>query len=91
MTYVYLIRCSDLPYYKIGLTTNLLERLEALQTANPLPLTIVCTCGFSSFGAARRAECDCHRTLAKERMHGEWFQLTPEQVAQLRCDMALAE
>ena len=88
---VYLIQCGDLPYYKIGVSCDMGDRFKNLQSCNPHELTVLCTCGFGSSKAAYAAEADCHRKLFKERIRGEWFQLTDVQVRQLKHDMVVAE
>lgn len=53
---------------KIGFTTNLEGRLEALRTASPGGLTLLTTiCG--TLGA----ESYLHHMFAKDRISGEWF------------------
>ena len=88
--YVYLIRCGDSSFYKIGVSENPIERLRDLQAATPYPLSLVVTCNFASKIVARQAETDAHRQLDKHRMNGEWFDLTPKMAQQLKYDMIVA-
>ncbi len=39
--YIYIIQCGDFPYYKIGITNNLEERINGLQLGNPFRLHII--------------------------------------------------
>ena len=90
MTFVYLIRCGTLPYYKIGISDNPQERLEALQVANPLRLYLLMTCGFPTKVAAKLAESNVHLSLSAQNIWNEWFELSKEQVECLKCDMIKA-
>jgi len=90
MSYVYLIKCGDLPYYKIGISDSPSERLDAIQKCNPLPLSLLMICGLSSRTAASQAELQIHLKLKPHNIHGEWFELSREQVEILKCDMAKA-
>jgi len=54
---------------KIGFATDPLARLYALQTGNPLRLTII---GLRA--GTRNTERDIHRRLSGARMVGEWFE-----------------
>lgn len=82
--HVYLVRCGDTEYYKIGFTTHTPEsRLPALQTGNPLPLRLV----DQFYGPTASAdETFLHRLLTpySAGMGGgrEWFYL-PEHVAEI--------
>ena len=89
-SFVYLIQCGDLPYYKIGVSDRPEERLMGLQTANPQTLSLLATCAFDNKNLAVQAEQDAHKKLWKEHIRGEWFELNPEQVMTLKCDMIRA-
>ncbi len=88
--YVYLIRCGDSSFYKIGVSERPNERLRDLQAANPHPLSLVVTCSFASKIPAMQAEADVHIQLDEHRMSGEWFDLTPKMAQQLKYDMIVA-
>ena len=85
--YVYLVRCSDTSFYKIGVADNPTSRLKELQIGNPYPLSLVVTCGFPSSRVAKRAESDAHKQMEKYNIHGEWFDLSPKAVEQLKFEM----
>lgn len=89
MFYVYLIQCGDSNYYKIGVSENVCERVKSLQMANPFTLRLIIVASFGSQEAARSAETDAHHSLRDSRIHGEWFELTPLQAAQLTLEMEM--
>ena len=90
MSYVYLIRCGDTNYYKVGISENPNERLVCLQASNPHPLTVVALCLVGCKAEATRVEGETHRNLSKYHVQGEWFELPDDVVAQLTMDMAYA-
>ena len=55
--------------------------MQALQTSNPFELRLVHT-----FVAdpAEDAEVQLHARFAANQLEGEWFRLTPEQIAELQ-------
>jgi len=64
---------------KIGLTTQLNQRLKQLQNESPIPLQIV--------GALRgdeKVEAAIHERFRKLRLHGEWFEPSTELVEFIR-------
>jgi|SRR5579859_2725410 len=73
---VYLIKSSD-AHYKIGQSTNVRARLNELQGASPLKLSLeyVIPCANLKIGEAY-----LHGLFASRRLHGEWFDLTPVDV-----------
>ncbi len=58
---------------KIGRARNVFRRLESLQAGSPVQLVILTT---MPGGSVREAE--LHRQFAHLRLHGEWFQDSPE-------------
>lgn len=78
--YVYVIG-SDINHYKIGISKTPQKRLQTLKTANPGQLCIVHT--FIA-DPAEKAEAELHQRFAANRLNGEWFALTEEQIAQLK-------
>lgn len=74
---VYFIGMKDGPI-KIGISGNIKSRLRALQTSNPIPLTLLAT---TDGGGLMEAE--YHRRFAKHRLSGEWFQRCPEIEAEI--------
>lgn len=75
---VYLIGCADAPEtFKIGRTGNLKNRFAAISGGNPFKPYIV-----HVFYTQRNdlLESELHRQFAGKRTHGEWFQLSDEDV-----------
>jgi len=79
--YLYLIKCLDA--CKIGITSNLEERMLYLQSANPFKLDVLCVKSF--FGKdskllARENEKILHEKFFHRNLHGEWFLLTHDDI-----------
>jgi hypothetical protein len=74
--FVYLVCCGD--RYKIGRTRDVAKRLRSLQTAASLPLVLVASAAVEDSAAS---EAELHRRYAHRRTHGEWFALTPDDLA----------
>lgn len=68
---VYLLRIVDTDYFKVGISTNLHQRLDDIQSGMPLSVALV-----RSFEQenAREVERTIHQILDKYRIRGEWFQ-----------------
>lgn len=73
----YFIGGEDGPV-KIGFTDNLPKRLKALQSHSPVPLQVLAVTGGGIF-----AEMEYHERFAQHRLHGEWFERTPEIEAEI--------
>lgn len=73
---VYFIRCGR--NVKIGRTTTerFEDRLRELQCGNPVELEVLGTID----GADSWLEAALHRQLARERVRGEWFPLSPHLI-----------
>lgn len=76
--YVYLMRAGTTNMYKIGNAKNVQARRKAIQTANPLPIIIVAVLRTTM---ANMLERKMHAFFRTKRVNGEWFLLTPEDVA----------
>jgi hypothetical protein len=79
MEYLYLIRCNT--FVKIGITNDIDYRLRTLQTGNPYPLAVLATFEFAN---ALPIESRLHKKYSRFRVRGEWFELTDEQVSEIR-------
>jgi hypothetical protein len=81
MGIVYLIRQLDQEgkeLYKIGVTKNPIEvRIKCLQTGNPCKLDLQ---GFYTSENYKKIESFLHRLYQSNRLEGEWFKLTSQQV-----------
>lgn len=71
---VYLIHCSEIGLYKIGITDDLYVRFSQLQCDSAFPLTVTATylCWAPT---APLFEKLLHECFAHCRTHGEWFKL----------------
>lgn len=65
---VYVLGTSDSNTVKIGRTTNLNQRLAAIQRMSPIPLSILWT-----HPGGSQLEANLHRHFKALRSHGEWF------------------
>lgn len=71
-----------LPICKLGHSENPDQRVQALSTAHYQELSIDSQLCFRSREAAKKFEKECHSHFASRRKRGEWFDITPEDVAQ---------
>jgi len=73
--YVYFIEAGNRknPPVKIGVTTNVENRIASLQTGNPYSLKCKALITCSSRGEAYGLESYLHYRLRKLRLNGEWF------------------
>lgn len=83
--------------YKVGLTSDIQRRLDALQTASPVDLQVHHTFEVADVYEARVAERAAHERLASHRVRGEWFDCSLQSVVaaiskpNIVCVGALAE
>lgn len=79
MNLVYFIRAGESNRVKIGTTSDFLGRMAALQSASGVELHLLGTlCG----GGAHE-ERGWHRYYAHKRLHGEWFEFTAIDFAEI--------
>lgn len=76
---VYLIRNTVTKRIKIGTTRNITSRLQNLQTGNEAKLQVEAQCGGDT-----TYERQLHKRFAKQRVRGEWFTLTEDEIQQLK-------
>jgi citrate lyase gamma subunit len=76
---VYLLRIVDTDFFKVGISTNVEQRLYDIQAGMPLPVALV-----NSFDQenAREVERTIHQILDKHRVRGEWFQIDNDTAIQ---------
>jgi hypothetical protein len=72
---VYLITCGT--YHKIGKTIHLSKRLRELQSANGHELTLVGSINCKHYS---KLELDLHTKYKAQRIRGEWFTLSEQDV-----------
>jgi len=84
MTKIYLIHADPENIYKIGVSKTVKKRLKTLQTANSNKLSIVKTFQTKH---NRKVETALHKYFRKNKVRGEWFKLSTQQVARFeeRC------
>lgn len=70
MENLYLIKCNE--FYKIGIATDLENRLAALQTGNPYPLEVEACYQFVNASVVEKA---LHQRFSASRTIGEWFRI----------------
>ena len=77
--YVYVIRS---PYgFKIGKTINLKGRTRLFEVKLPFPITVEHYAWFDDYTAAER---EFHRMFHHLRLEGEWFDLGPKELTEIR-------
>lgn len=72
---IYIISAGDA--CKIGVAKDVENRIVALRTGSPHPLTVQHTMRCKNSRVAYKIEHLCHRVLADKRLEGEWFACTP--------------
>ncbi len=79
---IYLIRCGDSNYYKIGQSRRAFaNRLAMLQVGCPYNLELMFALKVTGYLAA---EHDLHERYDLQHVRGEWFELSPEDVADIQ-------
>lgn len=76
--YLYVIQSNDA--IKIGITHNLQQRFNDLQSANPVELQLIYAFKFDSRGQAEALEALLHERFVQHRIHGEWFDVDHNKV-----------
>jgi hypothetical protein len=77
--FVYLIRAEN-GLYKIGKAKNISRRMQPFSVSFPMKWEIVCYFQSEDYNAA---ELKLHRKFASKRDVGEWFRLSPADVAHI--------
>lgn len=70
---VYFITAREVGRVKVGCAFNPHDRFERLQTASPVELALEAV-----MRGAHKEERELHLRFAADRLHGEWFNITPE-------------
>lgn len=73
--FIYLMRCEEHSYYKIGITYNLQKRLKEIQTGTPDKIYIV---DHYETDNARKIEGALHSFFSDKHRNNEWFELSIE-------------
>ena len=77
---LYVIKCGEFPYYKIGIADYPHRRIADLQIANPHPLSIIIT--VKMIGVTL-LEAMLHEKFKGKQIHEEWFHFTQEDILDL--------
>lgn len=82
---VYVVAPIDGWPCKIGISTNPMKRVSALQTASWKQLEVAWCCFVESVNVAKALERRSHDALTQQSLwlHGEWFDLRPDKAKEL--------
>jgi hypothetical protein len=80
--HIYIVESQG--YYKIGVASNLKQRLFGLQTGNPSPIEVVETFQFDNYSTMSSLEKRTHSILRNYNVRGEWFSLTDGELLSVR-------
>jgi len=78
--FVYIVQAEDTYRFKVGQTVNLPQRMRNLQLGSPVPLHLV---GWFRVDNPQREEAEWHHRLGINRRHGEWFDLSLENLTKI--------
>lgn len=70
---------------KIGMAKNPKTRVQEIGTSCPFRLEVAVHLSMPSKTMARALERAFHATQADRRLHGEWFDIEPEEAIRLLC------
>lgn len=76
---VYLLRAGE--YFKIGWAKTLEKRIQEIQSCSPERLELIHTLPTRD---PLTTEAQWHHRFSGKRVRGEWFKLTPEDIAEFR-------
>jgi len=75
--FIYLIRNGHSNHYKIGISKNVVSRLNTLQTGNPEKLSLISF--FPSINTYNQEQ-ELHNHYSEKRVAGEWFVLEQHDI-----------
>lgn len=79
---VYIVSYAEIPdAYKIGSTSNLNKRINALECACPFEIVLIYAFRATNAGAIERL---LHKKFSKQRIKREWFKLSRDDLAYIR-------
>ncbi|WP_162808234.1 GIY-YIG nuclease family protein [Vibrio splendidus] len=85
--YLYVVRCETTQYYKIGIANDVKKRISTHQTGCPLTLKLVFFAESDLVDHLAREiiylEKFLHKSFQKQRVRGEWFELTYDNLADI--------
>ena len=80
LKYLYIIKPKGLSYYKIGIATDVEQRIKSLQTGCPTQLHCLYK---KEFNSTIKLEKMIHNKFKNKKTHGEWFRLNIKDVNML--------
>lgn len=75
--FIYLVHATGTNRYKIGLAADISKRMSQLSKQSAFPLALITSHPSDDMP---RDEEHWHKFFEKQRVHGEWFELSDEQV-----------
>lgn len=81
--YVYIIRCGDSHFYKVGLANNPEQRLSTLQCASPYELSLTLSHLMPDRHTALTLETHLHGALKHCNVKFEWFELSDKVLGEV--------
>jgi predicted GIY-YIG superfamily endonuclease len=81
---IYMIHAPLVNKVKIGATRNISIRLEQLLSQSPIPLCMIYYKKFNTRKQAVQVEKELHTMLSKKASHGEWFDLSENDIINVR-------
>lgn len=81
MKYVYMLRAGE-DHYKVGVASNVYNRIKSIQTSNPSKVSIITT---NLVKDSNKLERQLHKWMDEFKTDGgtEWFKLTDKQALEL--------
>ena len=79
---IYFVECNGV--FKIGTTSNLKSRLNALQTSNPTPVSLVYTIPIPIMRDHREIEKALHTIFENNSVRGEWYKITEQDIERIK-------
>lgn len=77
--HIYVFKRVFAPEYKIGISSDVAHRIQAVSIQNACSLTLVL-----EYPGTRRDEAELHRRFQADRLRGEWFRESPALLAWIR-------
>lgn len=85
--YVYLMIDRTNGFHKIGISNKPQYREHTLQSEKP-SIELICAKEFPSRKIAEALESALHKTYENKRVRGEWFDLSKEDISDLKCSLS---
>lgn len=79
---IYLVRCGNTNFYKVGITNKVSRRLKDLQSSNPHEIILIATCIGN-----KNKEYELQNMMSDFWVRGEWFSIPDEHIGILVDEM----